>query len=73
MSDKRVRFEYHNASSYDYVVKLRNRRHYIYDRVYGMFGHTDKLIGETTTFDEALSFLKATARPGYKHIRIDDV
>jgi hypothetical protein len=63
MSDKRVRFEYHNASSYDYVVKLRNRRHYIYDRVYGMFGHTDKLIG----------FLKATARPGYKHIRIDDV
>jgi hypothetical protein len=73
MSDKRIRFEYYKASSYDYVVKFRNRRHYIYDRHYGTFGNRDELLGDTTTLDEAISFLKATAKSGYSNIEIRDV
>jgi Tfp pilus assembly ATPase PilU len=73
MSAKRVRFEYRNAPSYDYIIKFRDRRHYIYDRHYEIFGKRDELIGDTSTYDDALSFLKATARSGYTKMRIDDV
>lgn len=72
-SVKRVRFEYRNASSYDYVIKFRERRHYIYDRHYGTFGNRDELIGDTSTLDDALSLLKSRAKSGYSKIRIDDV
>lgn len=73
MSDKRIRFEYRGASSHDYVVKLRNRRHYIYNRHYGLFGNTDKPLGDASSLEEAISFLKATAKSGYFHIEIKDV
>ncbi|MEN9854905.1 MAG: hypothetical protein RL186_1558 [Pseudomonadota bacterium] len=74
MSVKRIRFLYRNAPSYDYVVKFDGRRHHrIYDRHYGTFANRDELLGEAPSLDDAIFFLKATAKSGYLSIQIDDI
>jgi hypothetical protein len=72
MPDKRVRFEYRSGTTDNYVIQNRHGRHHVYDRIPTTFGHRLVLLGETSSFDDAISLLKTIAKSGHKSVNIDD-